>query len=414
MKNNKYKLFTIFLVLLFSIFALMFFMKKDKVLIKLKDKDPAITAYTLVSKDTLIDWVDDDASDFDALKFYLKNDDFEEFDIETEIKNIYGAFDLELLDENMIPFGQEFSLRYQAIKDDQQNDVLVHKKLDFEPEILIFDSMDQEISGQESYTINSGDDLDKVLAFYGAYYRFEDQKNIIELDKNHDIKIDEAGEYTLSLSNQEFSFEKELTIEVDENIDVHDPENTGKSDLSRVDVLVNKQYHLDENDIPPLKTIPLNYTSVENNQAQPEAVDAFIELVDTMKEETGNIVLAYSTYRSYSYQVGLFNTFANREGIEAANKFSARAGQSEHQTGLAIDVVKPGLYMDDFGISEESDWVAANAHRFGFIIRFPEGKEAITGYQYEPWHLRYLGKDLAQKVKDSGLTYDEYWLKYIR
>lgn len=86
---------------------------------------------------------------------------------------------------------------------------------------------------------------------------------------------------------------------------------------------------------------------------------------------------------------------------------SARPGTSEHQTGLVIDVVTPGGYMFDFAQTEQSTWVNNNAHKFGFIVRYPEGKEHITGYMPEAWHLRYVGKDMATKVKNSGLTFDE-------
>jgi D-alanyl-D-alanine carboxypeptidase len=99
-------------------------------------------------------------------------------------------------------------------------------------------------------------------------------------------------------------------------------------------------------------------------------------------------------------------------GQEAADKFSAKPGQSEHQTGLAIDITCEAMnYQLDysFGVTDEGAWVKENAHRFGFIIRYPEGKEDITGYMYEPWHLRYVGVDLAEEVYNSGLTLEEYF-----
>ena len=117
-----------------------------------------------------------------------------------------------------------------------------------------------------------------------------------------------------------------------------------------------------------------------------------------------NIWLA-SGYRSYDYQKRIYNNYSGIYGSETADTFSARPGHSEHQTGLAIDV---NSIDDSFGGTPEAEWLAAHAHEYGFIIRYPKGKEHITGYKYEPWHIRYLGVDIATKVYNSGLTLEEY------
>ena len=137
-------------------------------------------------------------------------------------------------------------------------------------------------------------------------------------------------------------------------------------------------------------------------------------MVDTMEAEINRRIIITSAYRSYQYQKDLFDRYVARDGLKAAERYSARPGQSEHQTGLAIDVSVPNDSFLNFGGSIESEWINTNAHRFGFIVRYKEGKEAITGYMPEPWHLRYLEKDLAGKVYESKLTYDEYYLTYIQ
>ena len=99
------------------------------------------------------------------------------------------------------------------------------------------------------------------------------------------------------------------------------------------------------------------------------------------------------------------------EGEAAAGKYSAKPGQSEHQTGLAVDVSSESvdyLLSDDYGETKEGKWLAENAHRFGFIVRFPRGKEDITGYQYEPWHIRYVGLTAAKEIHAEGITLEEY------
>lgn len=112
-----------------------------------------------------------------------------------------------------------------------------------------------------------------------------------------------------------------------------------------------------------------------------------------------------SGYRSYSTQEATYNRFVNRDGQEKADTYSARPGHSEHQTGLAFDINYAG---DSFGSTPEAAWLAENCWKYGFIIRYPEGKESITGYKYEPWHIRYLGDENAKKVYESGLTLEEY------
>ena len=104
-------------------------------------------------------------------------------------------------------------------------------------------------------------------------------------------------------------------------------------------------------------------------------------------------------------------------GFQQAETFSARAGHSEHQTGYAVDVTTPAVAQQNLGAFEytkEFTWMANNAHKFGFILRFPNGKSNITGYIYEPWHYRYVGVDAAKQIKEENLTLEEYYAYYIK
>lgn len=112
-----------------------------------------------------------------------------------------------------------------------------------------------------------------------------------------------------------------------------------------------------------------------------------------------------SDYRSYALQTWLYQTYVDRDGRELADTFSARPGHSEHQTGLAIDVNTTTLAFAD---TAEGRWLAAHCWDYGFIIRYPAGKEGVTGFQYEPWHIRYVGTWLSIPLRDSGLTLEEY------
>lgn len=117
-----------------------------------------------------------------------------------------------------------------------------------------------------------------------------------------------------------------------------------------------------------------------------------------------------SAYRSYEYQKNLYNNYVVRDGQAAADTYSARPGFSEHQLGLVADVGNGSCDLETcFGDTPAGKWIAANAQNYGFIVRYPKGKEAETGYQYEPWHLRYIGVDVAKSVYTSGKTLDQYY-----
>lgn len=143
-----------------------------------------------------------------------------------------------------------------------------------------------------------------------------------------------------------------------------------------------------------------------------EAAQSFVAMKKAVFEATNLTLSTNSVYRSYSTQVGLFNRYAQRDGYEEANTYSAHPGHSEHQTGLAIDITLSPNTME-FGASTAYPWVKRNAHKFGFIERYPENKSYITGYIYEPWHWRYVGVELATYLYTTQMTFDEYWINNL-
>lgn len=177
--------------------------------------------------------------------------------------------------------------------------------------------------------------------------------------------------------------------------------------------LVNKQNSLDEYYVPDnLVTVdvPTVLNNPEVNQLRQEAAGALKEMFNKAAE-SGIELYARSGYRSYQTQKQLFENYIGKHGEEAANRYSARAGQSEHQTGLAMDVTSESVNLqldEEFGKTAEGEWLSMYAHEFGFIVRYPKGQEKITGYIYEPWHIRYLGEELAAKIFKSGLAYEQY------
>lgn len=172
-------------------------------------------------------------------------------------------------------------------------------------------------------------------------------------------------------------------------------------------VLVNK-YHKLSNDYVPsdLEKINSKYQWLgRSNELRKDAREAFEKMCEAATKD--NIyIYAGSGYRSYQTQLYLYNTYVKRDGFKAAETYSARASYSEHQTGLAMDIANKSGFISKN--DKEYNWLVKNSYKYGFILRYPEDKENITGYMYEEWHYRYLGTTLAKEVYDSGLTYDEY------
>lgn len=159
--------------------------------------------------------------------------------------------------------------------------------------------------------------------------------------------------------------------------------------------------------------MPTSPSKAENIYMRPEAAAALEELFAAAAED-GMTLYATSGFRSYATQKAIFNRKLETMSERAANASVAKAGYSEHQTGLAMDIegettLGTGL-TEEFGESPEGIWVAQHCHEFGFIIRYPKDKTNITGYVYEPWHLRYVGMEAAQEITDLGVTFEEYIL----
>lgn len=162
-------------------------------------------------------------------------------------------------------------------------------------------------------------------------------------------------------------------------------------------VVVNKKYGL-----------PQDYRAPE--ELEKDAIDAAKRMMKSA-EEDGVVIKIRSGYRSYSIQSTLYNNYVRRDGKEAADKYSAVPGYSEHQTGLAFDFTTSDTITsigDWFTDTIQAKWLYENAYKYGFIIRYPEGKEDITGYQYESWHYRYIGEENSIHFAMNNLTLEEY------
>ncbi|MEC0240841.1 M15 family metallopeptidase [Paenibacillus dokdonensis] len=180
-------------------------------------------------------------------------------------------------------------------------------------------------------------------------------------------------------------------------------------------VIVNKQRSLPDGYEPTdlvEPNVPFSFDGPhEKRHLRKEAADALEKLFAGAKDD-GIELRAVSGYRSYKRQKSIYENNVKTKGEEYASRVSAVPGTSEHQTGLTIDVSSPSVkneLEENFGDSAEGQWLAAHAADYGFVIRYPKGEEDVTGYVYEPWHIRYIGTDLAQDVAKSGMTLEEYF-----
>lgn len=207
---------------------------------------------------------------------------------------------------------------------------------------------------------------------------------------------------------------KQVIKNVNMNLDNDFYTNTLKAkNLNTEKVLVNKYYYLDNNYVPDnLESISTRF-ALSNMKMVNTAKNAFEEMAQEAKKENLSII-AMSTYRSYDYQVNLYNRYVKADGKDAADTYSGRPGHSEHQTGLAVDVYNGKENYTNFEKTKEFIWMNNHAHEFGFILRFPKDKVNETGYTYESWHYRYVGKEVAKYIKEHNISFEEYYATIIK
>ena len=207
----------------------------------------------------------------------------------------------------------------------------------------------------------------------------------------------------------------EIVALVNTNTDKPYYTDTKKTDLSLgYSILCNKYYELGSDYVPDdLVDVSIKYYYGEAKKIRSEVYEAFKRMWNAAHEE-GIYLIIVSAYRDYDSQVQVYNDYQLSLGTNYADSIAARPGYSEHQTGLSLDIYsKDSTVASTFKNSKAYEWLINNAHKYGFILRYPDGKKKITGFNYESWHYRYLGEELATKVYNEGITYDEYYAYYL-
>ena len=180
-------------------------------------------------------------------------------------------------------------------------------------------------------------------------------------------------------------------------------------------LLVNKFYKLNDTYTPKNLTEIKNWYTWGSQKATQETYDAFVNMYNKAKENNSDIKLIInSSYRDYKSQEETYKELKNTFGSTRADAQAARPGHSEHETGLALDIFDAKYSSTGtFKNSPAYEWLKEHAHEFGFIERYPENKEYLTGYTYEAWHWRYVGIEVATQIKEEQITFDEYYAYYI-
>lgn len=178
-------------------------------------------------------------------------------------------------------------------------------------------------------------------------------------------------------------------------------------------VLINKKIRLPANFVPNDLVLISEISAPAGSLLRSQAYIALKKMFVSAKNE-GIALTVTSAYRSFQQQVSIFNSWVSLAGLKSAESFSAKAGFSQHQLGSTVDIGAIGKsnLNDAFGVSTEGVWLANNSYKFGFVLSYPKGKEKITGYNYEPWHFRYIGVGNAQTMINSNMILEEFLQKF--
>ena len=238
-----------------------------------------------------------------------------------------------------------------------------------------------------------------------------DNKEIINPYKSYPFYKEELINDYIDYKNKYNLSDKDTIIRV--NIGLNKPfytnvkESCYEKDLS---ILVNKYNYLDKNYKP--KDLMSFYSNGKEIQIRNIVYKNFQDMANAAKKEKLNIRII-SGYRDYYYQENLYNSYLKHDKKDVVDTYSARAGYSEHQTGLSIDIDNVYANYNSFHLTKEYIWMKENAYKYGFILRYPMDKENITGFKYESWHYRYVGKDISNYIYKNNITFDEYYYEFL-
>jgi len=260
----------------------------------------------------------------------------------------------------------------------------------------------------------SNNDINIILSHGNddSVTRFTKRDKIKYLEEFYTISYAKLDNYDRYVKYADETGEDEETAVLFVNLDMDKPdyEEAVPVDKFSPDMLVNKHHVLSEDFVPnDLVKIDGDYAS-DDMECSHIALNAYKEMSDAAKKDGYEIVIN-SAYRSYQEQVELNDYYLKQYGQDYADKYVAKPGYSEHQTGLAFDIGSRKVNV--FANSKEYTWMQDNAYKYGFILRFTKKDENITGFRSEPWHYRYVGKKIAQYIHENNVTLEEYFVMFL-
>lgn len=241
----------------------------------------------------------------------------------------------------------------------------------------------------------------------------KEEKTIKQMEKLDYYKKENKNRYISYYKKNKDLNTEDIVTRINIGLDNSYYTNTKISPYHNKDyILVNKYIKMKDNYIPEnLENLDTSY-SRSGMKLVRSAKIALEKMIEDAKKD-GYTIRVMSSYRSYNYQVNLYNKYKEEDGEEQADTYSARPGFSEHQTGLCIDIDDNRLNYTDFENSKSFNWMQENAYKYGYILRYPKDKTEITGYTYESWHYRYVGEKIAAYIKKHNITFDEYYVQFI-
>lgn len=295
------------------------------------------------------------------------------------------------------------------------------------PEIILNYDYNEKIINLIQNDSFKEENIDSYIEFLNLY-NFDISDIIYVVNHNFYNKDIQYTDKVISLMKQKYfimenldrylNYEEDSDLDyiitmVNSNRDYDYYTNVEETDLSKGYLILVNKYHKLKNDYVPDNLVTIDSKYGRTLQLEKTVYEAYIKMFDDAKKEDMNLYIR-SPYRSYTTQNGLYERYAAQDGYSKADTYSARPGYSEHQTGLAFDVTTPSTTLGTFENTKEFTWMKENAYKYGFILRYPKGKENITGYIYEAWHYRYVGEEVAKIIHDEDLTFEEYYEYYVK
>lgn len=307
-----------------------------------------------------------------------------------ENKTLNAAFESENYKEKNLDHYQKIKYQDQRHLIQNINKLIKKGYSDYEISMIVSHGDDQAVSD-----FTKRDKIRYLEEFYSiSYAKLENYDRYLKY-------MDEARED-----------EETTVLHVNLNLDIPDYEQAVEVVRFSTDMFVNKHHYLSKDfKVEGLVTVDSKYTVGDDAvKANREAYNAFVAMLKDAEKQDMHFLIN-SCYRSYQDQEDTWNTYQKLYGDNYVLKYVAKPGFSEHQTGLGFDIASTTSNV--FVNSKESKWLFDNAYKYGFIYRYPKGLESITGYNYESWHYRYVGKKIATYIEENNITFDEYYIRFL-